>query len=885
MDREAGRSTKVRAEYLRFFESLGVVDQGKVHTLGRLLHTFYEVAAQLDTHLASVGAALHSAISRMTETDNPSAPPRHRWIRVVDRLGFFPDQDQHASRIVNMGLAYAYRHKELDLVTAANALLLRNKRPLVPVNDGGGNTLTPPEVVPVGGIAVPRVSGSAGTRPPAGSSAALPAGGGPDAADPLMTNATGGNGADVGEGAVGDDDLVLPPGGLIVPRPGALDGAAETAAVGAGTGRGSVLPKDGDESAAPAVDEISDGGVVVVRPSPSPGNAAQKVARNASGASPSVDPSETHGQALAVVAVDEPQAKVVLTSQPVITPSPAAVQCIVAVLESVMDRGDAREVLYQLLGDSLLCLTRLHGGAVLNRSPGAVQPSVELDWVRVRTHLYRWWPIWRAPAGEAAPVPVPGTVGFISHPTRAGRVSRWALDVDMSCVNETIKRLSVRASVLGGLPSVVSVTRVGPSVRSSLPLSVATLLLVASKEDRFCDVLRDLASLGRAPAPTERPIVTASCHDFETAELGAPEVIQPGGASLLESIGGGPACEDDATEPAVVSDGLDVAALDAVESTAVAREQRYAEMEKLLAEEKERDAVATRAHRVAMRRLARPVGAAALSPARPTAAHPVVATVDLLVSPVGPTSSAKRRRLGPGDQGGHPDGNPGDQPDGVPGGPPGGLSGGQSSGPRPELRAFAHLLPKRRPSKAEALSVGRAASATVEARSALTVDVVGGGSPAVSGGPVACASGAAPPTPAALPPRLSHTRSSDSSSASSSDYFIASRVPLLAATRNASGTHAATDRPSPSAAAAPFPTAAERERSRQRVAASVAAMQASLAAVHAERHPLGGGPLMSDSAGLQAVSGVALASEPPVDKGTAEAADDVSDGTGSREGV
>ncbi|KAK1857570.1 hypothetical protein I4F81_000186 [Pyropia yezoensis] len=352
------------------------------------------------------------------------------------------------------------------------------------------------------------------------------------------------------------------------------------------------------------------------------------------GAPATADARLSDGQALAVVAVDEPQTKVVLTTKPVIVPSPAAVKCILAVLNGLMDRSDAREVLYTLLRDTLLCFNRLHGGEADNCLPGEVEISTELAWTKVRTHLYRWWPIWRAPVGELAPFPVPGTVGFMSHPTRIGRVSRWALEVDMACVNETIKRLPVRSSILGGLPPVVSVTRIGPSVRSSLPLSVATLLLVASKEDRFFDVLTELATVGRAPAKKDCPIVVETCHDFETAELGALGETQPGDLSLpVRSEVRLAEDEDDAGELDEVADGLDVSAQESTPSQAAERERRYAEMDVLLAGEKESDAVATCAHRLAMRRLSRPVGAAVVS------AEDIADDADVTVAPLPPPSS------------------------------------------------------------------------------------------------------------------------------------------------------------------------------------------------------------------------------------------------------
>lgn len=45
----------------------------------------------------------------MVVSENPREPPSHRWIRVLDRLGFFSDGDKHAERIVNIGMSFAYR--------------------------------------------------------------------------------------------------------------------------------------------------------------------------------------------------------------------------------------------------------------------------------------------------------------------------------------------------------------------------------------------------------------------------------------------------------------------------------------------------------------------------------------------------------------------------------------------------------------------------------------------------------------------------------------------------------------------------------------------------------------------------------------------------------
>jgi len=87
------------------FEHLGLTDRSKITFLSSLLHKMFEATTILDQHLAEHGASVHSAVSRMLASENLQEPPSHRWIRVVDRLGFFTDAYDHAERIVNIGLS------------------------------------------------------------------------------------------------------------------------------------------------------------------------------------------------------------------------------------------------------------------------------------------------------------------------------------------------------------------------------------------------------------------------------------------------------------------------------------------------------------------------------------------------------------------------------------------------------------------------------------------------------------------------------------------------------------------------------------------------------------------------------------------------------------
>lgn len=97
-DADGSSASKVGDEYVSFFHTLGILDVHKVQHLARLLQTLYELVAKLDGHLAPTGSAIRVAVSRLCEAENPLSAPQHRWIRAFDRLGFFSDSDDHASR-------------------------------------------------------------------------------------------------------------------------------------------------------------------------------------------------------------------------------------------------------------------------------------------------------------------------------------------------------------------------------------------------------------------------------------------------------------------------------------------------------------------------------------------------------------------------------------------------------------------------------------------------------------------------------------------------------------------------------------------------------------------------------------------------------------------
>jgi len=120
----AGAPHDGKEEFSNFFEALKTTDHQKTAFLGRLPQQFYDIGAKLDEHLAPTGAVLHCAVSRMVAGENPLDSPHHRWIRIHDRIGFFVNKDDRACRVINNGLLFSYRYKELEAIAEANVLIL-----------------------------------------------------------------------------------------------------------------------------------------------------------------------------------------------------------------------------------------------------------------------------------------------------------------------------------------------------------------------------------------------------------------------------------------------------------------------------------------------------------------------------------------------------------------------------------------------------------------------------------------------------------------------------------------------------------------------------------------------------------------------------------------
>jgi len=470
-------------EYVHFFRSLGIVDKHKLGFLARMLEAFYEMANKLDEHLAPTGAVLHAAISRMCEADIPMDAPQHRWIRIHDRLGFFSDADEHASRVINLGLAYAYRHKELEGLSQTHALRLEQLR-LSAARDGGELVPAPHgkhDQLPAGDDDVPE--GGMVIRNDAGGRAnSLASGGGEAASDGRVASAL------VSE--------LPPPGGWT------LRGDHPPGASGV---------DDADEL--PAV-----GGKVVARRHPLPD-----------------PPVPQDAQAAPLVEIAGSTNATECSSKPMIKPSDAAVSCVKSVLEIILTRNDCKEVLRKLHVDGLLCLARLHSGQAAYEMSGVVSAEdEEKGWPAVRILLKKWWPSWSLPAGASPVLPIEGTAARITNSTRPTLSSKWVVGVDMSNIKPVIERLGVSAQRYfksGALPISVDVVRMAPSLKPPMWTTIASMLLIGTWDASYCSFVLQLASAGRAPVPPKAPLDAAACHNFESAGLRDPAAILPAPAA------------------------------------------------------------------------------------------------------------------------------------------------------------------------------------------------------------------------------------------------------------------------------------------------------------------------------------------------------------------
>lgn len=498
--------------YLQFLQHLGIPDDTKTGFLASLLRNVFDACTKLDTHLSPYGATVHSAVSRLVVPDNPRDAPSYRWIRVVDRIGFFSDDDAHAVRLVNVGLSYAYRVLEADAMAVANAALLdKNRTSTVPLAAAGAQA----QIGRSGGNADPPPGPATSPR---AEEAALPAGG-------IVVSKAAGQAADNSQaGAARPDGRgTLPAGGVVVNASAA--GSRSPSAPGSPVNNGgpSSTPRvppalaGSAGEARPADDSSVLSGSIGAQPSGAPAVPADGQDEEADEATDADDGAPTH---------------IVYENQPSIVPTSTAVDTVASVLRMVGQRDDdtGKDVLRKLLIDSLLCLVRSEPGSKLVNGSDAVAGGSRKDWLAVGALTGRWWPRWKAPDVLGRMEAPKNTFAGVVHRGRVAKSSRWIVLVNMTGMKKSVEKLSVRSSRFFPkmqLPDEEPVLRVHYHKPLRLTHVVASMLLLATKEERFPAILTRLAADGRASVMGISNLASAGRHEFFSRSFRAAPAALP----------------------------------------------------------------------------------------------------------------------------------------------------------------------------------------------------------------------------------------------------------------------------------------------------------------------------------------------------------------------
>jgi len=516
--------------FLKFFDHLGIDDDTQLVYLSTLLRSVFDETSKLDKHLAKYGATLHCAVSRMVVSKNPREAPSHRWIRVLDRLGFFTDGDKHAERIVNIGMSFAYRQLEVDALADANAVLLRQTLPTTAVaNDAEGNQRPGGEG---GSTATGNKAAAAGEELPGlldedlgGAEVILPPGG-------LFVSSDG----TLPAGHCGDGgEPPLPAGGTVVsttpqgehPPARSLNGQPPLTAGAAASGVAPSTAAGVGAQSQVSLESTAAGGGLSVR------NGSQTQDATDGGARAGGDQDGPAGDA----DDDEEDAvgpvphHVVYERQPTVVPPASAVAVVASVLRTVASRSGGPELVRKLFDDSLLCAARTGPPTPANRS--LVCPTGnKADWTAVGRMCTGWWPQWIA-TPDLPTLPPVGTIALRLNRKRLARTSRWAILVDMSAINATLVEINVTSSRFfpkAKLAAVEEVLRISAKTSMRLPVVVAGLLLLCTKEERFAGVLTELASVGRVDVNKAAPLHEAARHEFFSAGLSLPAAANSQGS-------------------------------------------------------------------------------------------------------------------------------------------------------------------------------------------------------------------------------------------------------------------------------------------------------------------------------------------------------------------
>ncbi|OSX79159.1 hypothetical protein BU14_0085s0010 [Porphyra umbilicalis] len=381
-----GMTASERRRCTLLFEHLGLTDRSKITFLSSLLHKMFETTTILDQHLAEHGASVHSAVSRMHVSENPQEPPSHRWIRVVDRLGFFTDAYDHAERIV-------------DAIAGANAVMLGNFK--VTGKKGAEDSAQL-----LSGCVTASYKNATTTGDPSPHrdrrKAAVPAVG--------VVVSVGGR---VNEAAV-----AVIANGLGGPAAGGAAGSttgAQSKGIGVPGGEGAGAPPcDTINGKAPIPRRGKVGSATADHPAHS--NEARSLFQDG------LEPEEPPPIASKIPSEN------IFDRQPVVDPRSTAIAVVSSVLKVAANRENGRNVLRQLLVDSLLGLAR-SGPRAPPMPPRSLSP----------TGTNRL-------GGDLSPtLPPLGTLAAALHPVRRAGTARWIVAVKITSLHSLLRELSIKA--------------------------------------------------------------------------------------------------------------------------------------------------------------------------------------------------------------------------------------------------------------------------------------------------------------------------------------------------------------------------------------------------------------------------------------------------------
>lgn len=536
----AGIEKDRERDYIQFFVDLGINDEQKGVFLAGLLRNYHIAAAKLDKHLVGYSADVRAAVSRLAPASSVHDTPEHLWSRVHDRLAFFHDEDRHAQRVGNVGMAFAYRHFERNSLASANAQVLHDLSKKAASADAivevvsAGTTpgvFVAPGALVIGSNNPPPDSAQKGEGSSAGGQGPAAGNGGGSELGKVNVNAEpdGDDGpAQIDKGASGESRTVV-----IGDTPGRGPPSDVKAAAG---GRG--------EGLAP-VNKVA--GVSTVTGVTRTGGSSASGKAN----STLVVPMPTSGsQELHVVRVAP--INLLRTTQPRIYPTGEPLAAVKLVLSTIADREDIDDAARELMTDSVLFYARNSSSrrtvqAAL--SGGFMETSAE-SWAGLVDILEGWWARWEAPPGVKMMAP-PGTTTAIRNCGRCARKSRWCYSVNMSEVNEVLQgigRQHSRYFKKAELPEYESVERIVE--KDALPLTrcVAVMLPLGTLDSEYVRMLVQLASTGRGEHTKNAHISSATCQAFVSPGLGG--AVRPIALNVQPSAAADAASDlDDAAAP------------------------------------------------------------------------------------------------------------------------------------------------------------------------------------------------------------------------------------------------------------------------------------------------------------------------------------------------